>query len=542
MSNNGAGGVKAPDIPGFTYVEHLGKGGYSEVYLYEKVHPRMKVAVKVLTGENLTESARHQFMAEANAMAELADHPSIVQVFSADVTADGRPYLVMKYYPNKNMSVRAAEERLAVSDVLRIGIQISDAVETAHRAGILHRDIKPANILTGQFGATGLADFGLAATKGVEDTEESGGMSVPWAPPEVIFATSDADERSDVYSLGATVWHLLAGRSPFVVPGGDNSQWALMRRIQETQPPRTGRPDVPDSLDRLLQQAMAKDPSRRPQTALAFARALQGVEQEQRWPVTQILVDQIDRKPAHPSGLVDDDGATRQRPQRVEAQPRPVERTAPRAMPVFVGGDDATRNAASSAKVIEAMPGASTSKPIAMRARQFGPAAPELDGTVRRTVQAKVDTDEKDLDAPSRGSRTVLIVCAVLLGIGALVAGVLLASSPKSAKVQTQATATPNDGLDQNALGALEESAPGAPALRVSRLDPNDVQFVWTYTDPEAGDSFRWRSASGTDSGVVQTPVLVQKATAGQAQCVQVQVVRQDGSASSSWSDPLCSS
>jgi hypothetical protein len=440
------------------------------------------------------------------------------------------------------MSVRASEERLAVADVLRIGIQISDAVETAHRAGILHRDIKPANILTGQFGATGLADFGLAATKGAEDTEESAGMSVPWAPPEVVFAAADADERSDVYSLGATVWHLLAGRSPFAVPGGDNSQWALMRRIQETPPPRTGRPDVPDSLDRLLQQAMAKDPTRRPQTALAFARALQGVEQEQHWPVSQILVDQIDRKPAHASDLLDDDGATRRRPQRVEAQPPVAERTARRAKPVFVSDDDPTRNAANSPKVIEAMPAASAPKPIVMRARQFGPASAELDGTVRRAVQARADTDEEHVDAQSRSGRTVLIACAVVLGIGAAVAGVLLASSPKAPKFQSQASATPNDGLDQNALGALQESAPGVPALQVSRLDANDVRFVWTYSNTESGDSFRWRSASGTDAGVVQTAVLVRKATAGQAECVEVQVVRQDGSASSSWSDPLCSS
>jgi len=299
---------------------------------------------------------------------------------------------------------------------------------------------------------------------------------------------------------------------------------------------------VPDALERLLQQAMAKDPSRRPQTALAFARALQGVEQEQRWPITQILVDQTDRKPAQPSDLLDDDGATRRRPQRVEAQPRPVERTGRRAMPVFVADDDPTRNAASSPKVIESMPGGSAPKPISMRARQFGPAAAELDGTVRRAVQATTSTTAEDSEAPSGRGRALLIACAALLGVGAVVVGVLFASSPKSAKPQTQTTATPNDGLDQNALAALQESAPGAPTLRVGRVDANDVQFVWTYTGPVAGDSFRWRSASGTDSGVVQAPVLVRKATAGQAQCVQVQVVRHDGSASSSWSDPLCSS
>jgi serine/threonine protein kinase len=163
-----------PEIPGFSYVEHLGSGGYSDVYLYEQHQPRMKVAVEVLTDE------------ASRIRRGASSWPK--HVFRADVTADDRPFLAMKYYPNKNLSVRAREERFAVLDVLRIGVQISDAVETAHRAGILHRDIKPANILTGHFGATGLADLGSQSPRALED---SNGMSVPWAPPEVIFATSE---------------------------------------------------------------------------------------------------------------------------------------------------------------------------------------------------------------------------------------------------------------------------------------------------------------------------------------------------------------
>ena len=136
-----------PDIEGMTFVEHLGSGGYSDVYLYERASPRMRVAVKVLTAARLKDSERAQFAAEAETMAELADHPYIVQVFSTGSTSDGRPYLIMKYYPGLNLGKQAAGKRFSVPEVLSTGIQIASAVETAHRAGVLHRDIKPANVL-----------------------------------------------------------------------------------------------------------------------------------------------------------------------------------------------------------------------------------------------------------------------------------------------------------------------------------------------------------------------------------------------------------
>ena len=172
-----------PELPGLLYIAPLGSGGYSDVYLYEQQMPRMKVAVKVLSGHGLSEHAKQRFAAEANAMAQLADHPHIVQVFRADLSPDGRPFLVMKYYPQPNLAQRARGERFSVPDVLRIGIQIASAVEAAHRIGILHRDIKPANVLTGQYGTLGLTDFGIAATKAEAAAGQSDGVSIPWAAP-----------------------------------------------------------------------------------------------------------------------------------------------------------------------------------------------------------------------------------------------------------------------------------------------------------------------------------------------------------------------
>ena len=281
----------APRIPGLDVVRPLGSGGYADVYLYEQQQPRMPVAVKVLKREGLTAAIRRQFVDEANTMAQLADHPYIVQVFRSEQTADGGAYLVMKYYPPPNLAVRSRAERMSVEEVLRTGIQLASAVETAHRAGIIHRDIKPANVLVSQYGQPGLTDFGIAGRGGhAEDVDEDVGVSVPWSPPEVLYGQSNGDSRSDVYSLAATLWHLLVGRSPFEQPGGDNSAYALMPRIRAVPVPPTGRADVPVSLERLLAHAMAKDPGSRPQTAIELARGLQSVEQEQRLPRTPVVV------------------------------------------------------------------------------------------------------------------------------------------------------------------------------------------------------------------------------------------------------------
>jgi serine/threonine protein kinase len=334
-----------PAIDGLTFLSHLGSGGYSDVYLYERERPRMRVAVKVLTDTRLSAAEAAQFAAEAETMAELADHPYIVQVFSTGMTGDGRPYLVMKYYPPPNLGKKAETHRFGIAEVLRIAIQIASAVETAHRAGILHRDIKPANILISQYGEPGLTDFGIAGQAGETDDEEDLGVSIPWSPPEVLSGASNGTALSDVYSLGATTWHLLTGRSPFEVPGGDNSPRSLMGRVLKVAPPATGRADAPASLDRLLQQAMAKNPKHRHKSALDFARALQAVEQELRFPRTDIVVEDLSShaKPVRDASPTSPD-ATRQRAVRPTSTSAPAPTPAPNT--AFAPPTDAPRPAA----------------------------------------------------------------------------------------------------------------------------------------------------------------------------------------------------
>ena len=134
-----------------------------------------------------------------------------------------------------------------------------------------------------------------AASGDAEARSADVGVSVPWAPPEVLYVQTDGSrqplaERGDVYSLAATLWQLLVGRSPFEVPGGDNSAYALMPRIRTQPVPSTGRADVPPSLERILAQSMAKDPALRPGSALELARLLQGVEQQLHLARTPIVV------------------------------------------------------------------------------------------------------------------------------------------------------------------------------------------------------------------------------------------------------------
>ena len=266
-----------PDIAGYEYLRVIGSGGFADVFLYQELRPRRKVAIKVLLPQRADEATRAAFAAEADLMAILSSHPSIVTIFDTDVTDDGRLYLAMEYCSRSTMSARYKREPLGVAETLRVGIQIAGAVETAHRNGIVHRDIKPANILVTDYGHPALTDFGISAT--IEQSEAGAdGMSVPWSPPENLTADPRSGVRSDVWSLGATVYTLLAGRSPFEVTGGNNTQRALVERITQAPLPPIGRGDVPAELEQVLGAAMAKSPDMRYPSMLDLGRALQRVQ------------------------------------------------------------------------------------------------------------------------------------------------------------------------------------------------------------------------------------------------------------------------
>jgi eukaryotic-like serine/threonine-protein kinase len=267
----------------------LGSGGFADVFLYEQNMPRRQVAVKVMLSEVVNDHVRQMFQAEANLMAQLSAHPSILTVYQAGVSSDGRPYLVMELC-SAVLTERYRREPIPVPEVLRIAVRIGSAIETAHRAGVLHRDIKPSNILTTAYGHPVLSDFGIAATLSEAKQEDSVGLSIPWSAPEVLMDDTSGTVASEVWSLAATVYSLLAGRSPFEIPDGKNSSAELMGRINRAKPQPIGRPDVPASLEKLLGTAMSKKPENRPSSILELVREFQAIETELGVPQTAVEV------------------------------------------------------------------------------------------------------------------------------------------------------------------------------------------------------------------------------------------------------------
>lgn len=301
-----------PELAGFDYQQPIGEGGFADVFLYRQQRPNRPVAVKVLIEAAMSPASIELFNAEADVMAQLADHQSIVPIFAADIAPDGRPYLVMQYCPGPHRAHEYRRSPLSVSEALDMMVKVSGAVETAHRAGVLHRDIKPPNILTSSHGEPMLTDFGIAGSTG-ETTTWSGGMSVPWAPPEAFGDNPPADVRSDVFSLAATTYSLLAGRSPFEVPGAANDNATLMTRIERQAPACLTRPDVTDELNDLLARAMSRRIEDRPASAVAFADALQTIQQHSS--VQPTVVDVLDaRGPAAADLAAADHTRTRIRP------------------------------------------------------------------------------------------------------------------------------------------------------------------------------------------------------------------------------------
>lgn len=269
-----------PHLAGYSYLRALGVGGFADVYLYEQNLPRRQVAVKVLTPGISDESMRSMFLVETTLMAQLSAHPAVLTVYEASVAADGRPYLVMEYCP-RGYGERFRSEVIPLDEVLGTAIAVGAVLETAHRNGVLHRDMKPANILVTQYGRAVVSDFGIASTIVRAESTGAIGLSVPWAAPEVISGTTTGSVRSEVWGFAATVYGLLSGRSPFELPGKDNSREALAERIlgRGALPP-IGRADVPESLERIVREGLSRDPERRPHSVLDMVRELQLVESE----------------------------------------------------------------------------------------------------------------------------------------------------------------------------------------------------------------------------------------------------------------------
>ncbi|AYG03017.1 serine/threonine-protein kinase [Gryllotalpicola protaetiae] len=330
-----------PVLSGYDYRFPLGTGGFADVFLYEQDMPRRSVAVKVLLSNLVDSDVLRMFNAEADVMAKLSPHPSILTVHAASISADGRPYLVMEYCPSPliRRDENGISERVAVDRALHVAIKMASALETAHRAGVLHRDIKPSNILLTAFGAPVLGDFGIATSLASSHHEDVFAMSVPWSAPEVLNETTTGTVQSEVWSLAATVYTLLAGHAPFEKPDRSENSRAKQRMRIIRERPRTLPADIPDQVQRILMRAMSKSPEARQQSMLALARELQQAQTDLGLPITplELAVDEW-----APQSRPEDFGNTRVRGAVVSIVP--VESSRTRAKQAHVGRIDTGGN------------------------------------------------------------------------------------------------------------------------------------------------------------------------------------------------------
>src|SRR6266508_2618494 len=304
--------------------QKIGEGGMARVYRGRDLRLNRQVAVKVLHSHYAGDTGFLQrFHHEAQAAANLR-HPNIVDVY--DVGQDGDVhYIVMEYVLGSDLKALIMRNGpLPIDQALAIAEAVASGLDAAHRLGMIHRDIKPQNIIVGERAQVKITDFGIAKSK----------LSTALTETGVTFGTADyispeqargqtATPRSDIYSLGVTLYEMLTGRLPF---SGDSSIAVAMQHVgADPPPPRMYNPRIPPQIEALVLRALSKDPDARPTTAREFARLLGSYRDAgEQATVVGPAAPQLAPPPAAPRPIA------RPAPQPAVPRPMPSGATAPR--------------------------------------------------------------------------------------------------------------------------------------------------------------------------------------------------------------------
>ena len=298
--------------------QKIGEGGMARVYRGRDLRLNRQVAIKVLHSHYASDTNFLQrFHHEAQAAANLR-HPNIVDVYDVGQDADTH-YIVMEYVAGSDLKALLMRNgALPIDQAVYVGECVANGLDAAHRIGMVHRDIKPQNIIVGEQGQVKITDFGIAKSS----------LSTALTETGVTFGTADyispeqargqpATPRSDIYSLGVTLYETLTNRLPF---SGDSSIAVAMQHVSaDPPPPRMYNPRIPPQLESLALRALSKEPDARPTTARDFARQLSnyltiGDQATVVGPVAPRPIPSPNPRPATPSPRPANTGPTSQRP------------------------------------------------------------------------------------------------------------------------------------------------------------------------------------------------------------------------------------
>lgn len=271
---------KISKVSNYSIIKEIGRGAMGVIYLAEHIETQKKAAIKLLTQDmQSNEKATQRFLQEAKVHSKL-EHPNIVHIYEVGYYTGAGLYMAMEYVEGYSLEkILQSKGALSIKDALKISIAIAYALECALLQHIIHRDLKPGNILIDTVSRkVKVADFGLGKIlqeEGVTVAQEFLGTPY-YMPPEQIKDAKQVDQRADIYALGATLYHMIAGRPPY---SEKKATFAVIRaKTQESPIPLEKYvPNIPANVVTLVEKAMAKEAELRYANPTLFLNDMQKV-------------------------------------------------------------------------------------------------------------------------------------------------------------------------------------------------------------------------------------------------------------------------
>jgi len=275
-----AGGVSAETakvrrIRRYEILEELGRGAMGAVYKARDPQIGRTVAIKVILTTGLTpdgiEEYKQRFTREAQVAGQMTN-PGIVTIHDIGEDENGQPFLVMEYLEGTSLE----KMKVPLDNPVDIAVQLAEALDYAHRRGVIHRDLKPANVIIGPHGRAKVLDFGIAQLAGSQLTQVGQLLGTPAFMSPEQFSGAKVDARSDLFSLGTLVYWMCTGKNPFI---GKSLAAVALKVMQITPTPvREVNPALPPDIDTILSRCMAKDSAERYPSAAALAADLKALQ------------------------------------------------------------------------------------------------------------------------------------------------------------------------------------------------------------------------------------------------------------------------